>query len=452
MGFSLRFSFQTNARCLAQLKEKYKIGQLKTTDQTVIACGRPRYFSRLSNFRSSCLAPEQKLLWLKITTAIALICGFALSFRLWISSRLFPLSPVSDSLPAVPFPFDYIWFFVLIGLLLAIIVIAQPRRLILAFLALAALLSLWDQTRWQPWFYQYCFMLAAIGLYAWKKPDARNDPKQQSAVRNHEAALNACRVIVVFTYFWSGLQKLNSNFVRETWPDIAGPWLHFLPPAVKKVPAGFALIIPLLEVAIALGLITRKFRNVSIALAVATHIFVLMLLLSSGENAVVWPWNIAMALSVVILFWQDKQTGSRNILAVNNAFHALVLLFFAVLPAFSFVDRWDSYLSSALYSGNTDQAVIYVSPSVIDHLPAAIRPHIWQSSQPFFLDINRWAYGELNVPVYPEPRIYRRVAEQICTLAGNSSDIRLRILKKPNPFSGLRKSEYYDCDHLDAIP
>ncbi|PYX92637.1 MAG: hypothetical protein DMG67_06265, partial [Acidobacteria bacterium] len=104
------------------------------------------------------------------------------------------------------------------------------------------------------------------------------------------------------------------------------------------------------------------------------------------------------------------------------------------------------------YSGNTDQAVIYVSPSVIDHLPAAIRPHIWQSSQPFFLDINRWVYGELNVPVYPEPRIYRRVAEQICTLAGNSSDIRLRILKKPNPFSGLRKSEYYDCDHLDAIP
>src|SRR5207245_8823537 len=122
------------------------------TEPTVIACGRPRYFSRLSNFRSSCLAPEQKLLWLKITTAIALICGFALSFRLWISSRLVPLSPVSDSLPAVPFPFYYIWFFVLIGLLLVIIVIAQPRRLILAFLALAALLSLWTKPAGSPGF------------------------------------------------------------------------------------------------------------------------------------------------------------------------------------------------------------------------------------------------------------------------------------------------------------
>ena len=120
------------------------------------------------------------------------------------------------------------------------------------------------------------------------------------------------------------------------------------------------------------------------------------------------------------------------------------------MPAFSLVDLWDSYLSSALYSGNTDQAVIYVSPAVIARLPAALHPHIWQSSQPFFLDTNRWAYGELNVPLYLEPRIYRKVTEQICAYADNSSEIRLRIKKKPNPFTGLRESEYYDCDHLGA--
>ncbi len=73
-----------------------------------------------------------------------------------------------DALPAVPFPFDQIWFFSLLGLLVAIIIVAQPRRLILVFVVLAGLLSMWDQTRWQPWFYQYFFMLAAIGLRAAK--------------------------------------------------------------------------------------------------------------------------------------------------------------------------------------------------------------------------------------------------------------------------------------------
>ena len=384
-------------------------------------------------FKTPCSEPGQKIVWLKITIAAALICGFGASWKLWISSRLFPLSPISDVFPVVPFPFDYLAFFAVIGLLLAIISMAHPRKLIFVFLVLAGLLSLGDQMRWQPWFYQYFVMLAALGFYGW---------------RNHQTALNACRLIIICTYVWSGLQKLNINFARETWPDIAGSLLRFLPEGVKRLPTFLILAVPLLEVAIGLGLVTRKYRNFSVMLAIATHIFILILLLSSGENMVVWPWNIAMALFVVVLFWQDRKTSAGNLLVPKNAFHVLVLLLFAVLPAFSFFSLWDSYLSSALYSGNTDQAVIYVSPAVMERLPAAIHPHIWQSTQPFFLDINRWAYGELNVPVYPESRIYRKVAQQICGYAENSPGIVLRIKEKPNPFTGLRKSEYYDCEHI----
>lgn len=392
----------------------------------------------MSIFRNPCAEPVQKIIWLKITLAVALICGFVLSWKLWVSSRLFPLSPVSDALPVIPLPLDYVWFFLLLGLLLAISIFAQPRRLIITFLVFAGLLSLFDQTRWQPWFYQYIFMLAALGFYAWKSPEARN----------HQAAFNACHLILISTYFWSGFQKLNVNFVRETWPDMAGPFLSFLPGGMKTVPSFLILIIPLLEISIGLGLLTRRYRNVSALLAIATHIFVLILLISSGENTVVWPWNIAMALFVFILFWQDKGTAPRQILVTNNIFHFLVLLLFGVLPLFSFIDLWDSYLSASLYSGNTKQAVIYINSPAIDRLPATIYPYIWRSTQPFFLDINRWAYGELNVPVYPEPRIYRKVTAWVCKEAGRLSDIKLRIIEKPNPLTSLRKSVYYDCNHL----
>jgi hypothetical protein len=402
-------------------------------------------FSNHFWFKNYSARSSQTVLALQVTLSLAFICGLCLSWKLWVTSRSFPLTPVTSLLPPIPAPWDELWLFVLLGLLLAITVVAQPRRLILVFLALAGSLSLWDQTRWQPWFYQYLFMLAALGFIAWKP---KSGPRPALPERGSRPELDACRLIVVSTYFWSGLQKLNATFIKETWPDIAGPWLRHLPEAVRRLPAPFVLIIPVAEIAIGVGLVARRSRNSAVALAVATHIFVLALLVRSGENTVVWPWNLAVGVFVVVLFWRDQTTGPRTIFALKNGLHALILLLFTILPALSLFDLWDSYLSSALYSGNTDQAVIYVSPEDIQRLPAPTRPHIWQSSQPFFLDINRWSYAELNVPVYPEPRVYRRVAEQVCGYAGNSSDMRLRIKEKPNPLTGARKSEYYDCEHL----
>jgi hypothetical protein len=155
-----------------------------------------------------------------------------------------------------------------------------------------------------------------------------------------------------------------------------------------------------------------------------------------------------MILFVWLLFWRDKENSTRQIVALKNPFQVVVLLLFGVLPGLSLVGLWDSYLSLALFSGNTQQAVIYVEGPVIEQLPAPIHPHIWQGTQPFFLDINRWAYDELKVPVYPEPRIYRAVARRICKYADNSKEIMLRIKLKPDAVTGHRESQLYHCDHV----
>jgi hypothetical protein len=380
------------------------------------------------------LTPDLKLVWLKVVIASALLISFIVSWKLWISSRLFPLSPVGNFLPTLPAPIDYIWFLSLLGLLLAIVLKTRSRKLILTFVVLAGLLSLFDQTRWQPWFYQFIFMLLALGLFAWKRPDPKNN----------SVALNACRLIIACTYFWSGLQKLNVTFIRETWPDTASYVLQFLP----HVPSWVFLIIPLVEIAIGIGLLTPALRNAAVVLAITTHICILAMLISSGENIVVWPWNIAMIVFVWLLFWRDTENSTRKIVALKNPFQVVVLLLFGVLPAFSLVGLWDSYLSLALFSGNTQQAVIYVEDPVIDQLPTPIHQHIWHETHPFFLDINRWSYDELNVPVYPEHRIYRAVARQICKYGANSTDILLRIKLKPSPVTGQRDSQLYHCDHI----
>ena len=108
------------------------------------------------------LAPGGRLFWVKTVLACGLLCGFLLSPRLWLSSRNYPLSPISALLPKVPAPFDWLWFGALLLLLVRIALTRRPRGLILLFVCLAGLLSLWDQSRRQPWFSQYLFLLAAF--------------------------------------------------------------------------------------------------------------------------------------------------------------------------------------------------------------------------------------------------------------------------------------------------
>ena len=51
---------------------------------------------------------------------LGLIGGLALSPKLWVSSRYYPLTPVGPLLHAFLFPFDYIAYFALLALLLAL--------------------------------------------------------------------------------------------------------------------------------------------------------------------------------------------------------------------------------------------------------------------------------------------------------------------------------------------
>ncbi len=46
------------------------------------------------------------------------------------------------------------------------------------------------------------------------------------------------------------------------------------------------------------------------------------------------------------------------------------------------------------------------------------------------LSMRDWAMGELNVPGYPESRIYRRLGEEVCRLSDNSPDLALYIREK----------------------
>jgi hypothetical protein len=163
------------------------------------------------------LAVSYRISWLKNVVAGSFLIEVLLSWRMWSGERLFPKLPLLEFLPTASGNLDTIIFVMLIGLLTAVIVVPKPRVLIYLVLVLVALLAVADQTRWQPFFYQYYFMLTALAYFAWSS--------------NQYVALTTCRWIVIGIYFYAGLQKANIYFVGQVFPWFVEPLTKTLPGA-----------------------------------------------------------------------------------------------------------------------------------------------------------------------------------------------------------------------------
>jgi hypothetical protein len=372
---------------------------------------------------------------LRISVILGLLAGFALSPKLWLSSRIYPLTPVWPFLRPLSSPGDYIVLFALIALLMALIV-APRREILVAVFALLLLLALQDQSRWQPWFYQYVLMLLAIAL---------------AGSQRQTAALNTCRLIVAATYIWSGLAKLNPGFIGAIFPWLVEPFMKSWPGSAQWFVRHLAFVVPFLECATGIGLLTRRFRSAALFVAIAMHVFILITIGPLGYrfNAVVWPWNLAMIAFLLILFFRrTREPAPRDIIWGRGfAFQKVVLVLFALMPMLSFFNLWDDYLSSALYSGNTSSGMIYLNDDVFARLPEGIEDYFTVEGPNLNgVDLDDWSFGELNVPPYPESRIFKNVARQICGYALDASSVKLVVQGKLALVNGNRQSVYHCSD------
>ena len=366
--------------------------------------------------RSLDLSPFKRITYTKTVIVSGFVAGFLLSRRLWVSYRFFPLIPILPGLPHIPTLVDGILFAVLLVLLALIGVATRPRIYILSFALFLLFLALFDQTRWQPWAYLYLFMLLGLACFSWKPDD----------VAGQENALNICRLIVCATYFYSGLQKMNPRFMVGTtsmFGALSSRWpaLH----ALGWIMAGT-------ETLIAIGLLTRKFRNVAVIAGVLMHLDILYVcVIILHWNSVIWPWNVAMMALLFLLFWKTDFSFRQVVWANPFRLQKVVLVLFAVLPLLSFFGWWDSYLSASLYSANIPMAYIWMSPTVKRQLPLQIQRYV--KKQPGgndLLKVQDWALTELNVPPYPAVRAYRTIGAALCHYSHNSPDISLVIHEK----------------------
>jgi hypothetical protein len=342
---------------------------------------------------------------------------------------------VLDGWPLLQAPLDVIALAALLAALGGVAFAPRPRWWAAAATACALILAVEDQSRWQPWFYQYVAMLAALAV-----------------ARDPGDTLAAWRVVLAGLYLWSGIQKINVTFMTRLFPWLMQPVAGVLPAGLQQILFAGWVVVPMTEIAVAVGLLVPRLRNAAVIAAVATHLIVLGLLgpLAHGTNAVIWPWNAAMAVLAAVLFWNARDASALDTLVPRRiGAHAVMLALFVALPALSLAGRWDAYLSGELYSGNLKVGALSITDRVAARLPDAARRHVMSNrTGANALDLYEWSMGELSVPSYPEDRVFRAVARDVCRLADNPGDVVLVVFGRPGVLTGQREITRNDCAAL----
>jgi predicted DCC family thiol-disulfide oxidoreductase YuxK len=404
-------------------------------DLPVIRALLPFGYSLVAANRRFLFGPASRIFWLKVLIILAFCIGLALSSRLWIGPRTYPVAPVLGLLPSSIYPADLLLFGALFALAAAILASAKPQKFVFSFLGIIVVFCLLDQTRLQPWVFQYGFVLGALALFSWASDD----------VAGRKRALNVARLIVSATYILSGVQKLNANFVNSDFPWIVEPITNIL--AFARTPLyALGVAAPFIEIGFGIGLLTTRYRRVSVILAVSMHVFILAMFgpLGHNWNNIIWPWTAAMASMDLVLFTSKEKFSLAEIFwSKREPYHVCVLALFGVLPFLSFFNLWDSYLSSALYSGNLTEATIYATDRGRDSLPSNIRAYfVHTSANTNVLNVQQWAIEDLNVTPYPETRVYKAIAKGVCARSKFSADIVLLIREqrmfRSKPETGFR--------------
>ena len=381
------------------------------------------------NIRLSKVSPLARVVWVRRLVCLALVVGKVMSWKLWLFDRKYPLCPVWDSLPLLHHPADHLVAYATLLFLLLAGIFAKRSLFLWAYLGLDALNLIQDQTRWQPWVFEYLMLLLPT-LYLSRNTDTE---KAHRILRLQAFVLAA-------VYLFAGLQKLNPEFIPSIWQPIVANLFHI--PSQNEgpwLPWGYA--IPVLEIIGAVFLVLKPTRIWGVALFLVTHLFILYYLMPSGinYNSIVWPWNIALAVLIIPVFVNSGvQFFKQPILpkSADGLLPAFVLLLL-ILPAVNLFGYYETELSSNLFTGKSNNMLLMIKPEALPKIPQHLKRYVVnyqyvpQYNGPI-ISMQMWAMHEMNVSVISERRVFKQISRNYCRLGLSDSDIQFKLYKGLN--------------------
>ncbi len=260
------------------------------------------------------------------------------SYRAWFAEgRLYPVVPPFEFLDSLPPIAHSISFFLsLLGLTLLIIF---PRKTVLMVGLLIVILfsCLLDVMRWQPWEYQ-CLFFLIIFIINRKSP---------------AASYSAIVFVMGCIYIYSGIHKWNAGYLFTVWENlILRKLLGFSLATIRDRNLHYpGLILPLIETAAGVLLLTLKNKKIPLSILITMHVLLLFMLGGAGiaKNRIVLPWNVFMMLVLFYYYYRESQRFELPLMLRGP--NLAIVLFWGILPSLHLVGYWDKKLSASMYSG-----------------------------------------------------------------------------------------------------
>ncbi len=351
-----------------------------------------------------------------------------MSFNLWLPERFFPLLPIF----AVSYYFNLlIGWSALLVLIVSLFFTALNRSRVWLILSVVSIITLifLDQTRLQPWVYIYIAMLVCLAIGYGNR-------------QSEDILLSCVQVICIGVYLWSGIHKINAGFLDNTFKLILET-LFFIKNRDLSVIKKFGYLIPTLEIICGLSLFFSRTRTVGICISIALHLAILVFVgpLGINRNQIVIPWNVAMIPIVFISFYKTENDIFRwDNTSKLKIVKLIIFILFWVMPFFNFLSLWDSYLSFSLYSDKVNKYFIAIEQTEINKIDKRLNSYFVELPNlrgGNLIEVDKWAMSDLNVPFYPEDRVFKQLSESFCKLGiDNEKLIFLKVSNYP------RRDEY----------
>jgi hypothetical protein len=229
---------------------------------------------------------------------------------------------------------------------------------------------------------------------------------------------------------------------------------QWLPPPIQEITYVGGHAAPVVEMAIGIGLLSRRGRTAALIAALAMHVFIAFSIgpLRNDWNNSASAWNLGSMLIVFILFYKEKNAGFVDLIRpARPAIQVIVLFFFGLMPLCSFFGLWDSALSFNVYSGNTTSALIYLDDPAAARLPSDLRRYVHKEN-PYLdpqqhlnvLPVWRWSDQEFRAGPYPEVRVFRRILAQLCGRVGDVG-VAMEIRMRTDWLHETSRTLHYNC-------
>lgn len=331
-------------------------------------------------------------------TAVFMLIGLLMTFKVWTLQHSFPVIKVIDFLPQLNAQLTLLIFVLLLLLTLISVFWHKPKIYGLVIIISVILLSQ-DYMRWQPWIYMYLLIFWIVS----------RDKKEQQ-----QQLIWTLQLLMAGIYFWAGVHKLNPYF-RNGFPL---EMVHYLANLFnisnnaiiyKLTYLGF--LIPIIEIGVGLGLLIKKYRFYALITATLTHLVIIVFQAPHGFEyfGIVYPWNVAMLLIIWLLFYGDDKAISLKDIKKSFLLKVIVLLVW-LFPILNVFGLWHNYTSFKLYTGNDRHLFVIVNQEDLNDSLKQFKPYQFNKYKQLYtqfkltptdkiISLYHWSIGTYHLPL-----------------------------------------------------